>query len=138
MTCRRPPGTSPGHIALRDRLDLLTRPVEEERAGHEAERTQWIDYLRSHGLLGATDDEQQVVEALHRFVARTPARLIAVGCLTRLGIGGSSTSPVPIRSTPTGGSRWPTKPAIPWCSTTCRAPIASAGWRAHSTAETDD
>ena len=67
------------HIALRDRLDLLTRPVAEERAGHEAERTQWLDYLRSHGLLGATDDEQQVVEALHRFVARTPARLIAVG-----------------------------------------------------------
>ena len=40
------------HIALRDRLDLLTRPVEEERAGHEAERTQWIDYLRAMACSG--------------------------------------------------------------------------------------
>ena len=64
------------HIALRDRLDLLTRPVEEERAGHEAERTQWIDYLRSHGLLGATDDEQQVggVASVRRPYARATDR----------------------------------------------------------------
>ena len=33
------------------------------------------------------------MEALHRFVARTPARLIAVGMPDAVGIGGSSTSP---------------------------------------------
>jgi 4-alpha-glucanotransferase len=66
------------HIELRDRLGLLTRPVEEERAIDEAERTQWIDYLREHELLGADGGEQDIIEALHRFVTRTPARLIAV------------------------------------------------------------
>jgi 4-alpha-glucanotransferase len=66
------------HIELRDRLGLLTRPVEEERAVDERERGEWADYLRSHGLLEGDGGEQEMVEALHRFVTRTPSRLVAV------------------------------------------------------------
>jgi 4-alpha-glucanotransferase len=66
------------HIDLRDRLGLLTRSVEEERAVDERERGQWIEYLRAHGLLEGTGGEQDIVEALHRFVARTSSQLVAV------------------------------------------------------------
>jgi 4-alpha-glucanotransferase len=73
------------HIELRNRLGLLTRPVEEERAVDEAERSQWLDHLRVSGLLTANGGEQEIVEALHRFVTRTPARLIAVALSDAVG-----------------------------------------------------
>ncbi|MFQ6172880.1 4-alpha-glucanotransferase [Oryzobacter sp. R7] len=70
------------HVAVREQLGLLTRSVEEERA-HELAS---IGKLRSacveRGLLdpdtadaGGTD---AVVEALHRWMALTPSRMLAV------------------------------------------------------------
>ncbi|RKS73810.1 4-alpha-glucanotransferase [Motilibacter peucedani] len=68
------------HIRLRDELGLLTRPVEEERAADAEEQRSWIDALLSEGFLRAEDrdDEQAVVEALHRLVVATPALLVGV------------------------------------------------------------
>jgi hypothetical protein len=40
------------HIALRDRLGLLSRTVEQERAADEAERTKVLAMCRERGLLG--------------------------------------------------------------------------------------
>lgn len=67
------------HIDLRERLGLLTRPVEEERADFEAERQRWIDVLTERGFLAAGADlSRRVVEAMHRYVASSPARLVGV------------------------------------------------------------
>lgn len=69
---------SGAHLDLRDRLGLLTRPVDEERDLARANLRAWIDLLRGCGLLRERAGEQETIEALHRFLAWTPARLIGV------------------------------------------------------------
>jgi 4-alpha-glucanotransferase len=66
------------HIDLREELGLLTRPVEQEREVDAAEQEAVLTMLRERGLLRAEGDEHDVVEALHRFLTWTPARLIGV------------------------------------------------------------
>ncbi|MFD3310139.1 4-alpha-glucanotransferase [Streptomyces sp. NPDC058694] len=72
------------HVELRDRLGLLTRPVEEERAEAAADVGEWLALLARLGLLqGAAgglseDSEEAQIQALHRFLLRTPARMIGV------------------------------------------------------------
>lgn len=75
------------HIELRDRLSLLTRPVAEERAAFEEERQRWLHALGERGLLtdDPGEDSRGVVEAMHRYVARTPARLIGVSLTDAVG-----------------------------------------------------
>ncbi len=66
------------HSELREQLGLLTRPLEEEKEADRANVQAWIDLLRGCGLLRAGAGEQETIEALHRFLAWTPARLIGV------------------------------------------------------------
>ncbi|WP_433450382.1 4-alpha-glucanotransferase [Streptomyces sp. CA-142005] len=72
------------HVDLRDRLGLLTRPATEERAEAVAEAAEWLALLGSLGLLDLTaagppgSDEEEEIRAVHRFLLRTPARLIGV------------------------------------------------------------
>ena len=72
------------HVELRDRLGLLTRPVEEERAEAAADVGEWLALLARLGLLrGAAgglseQSEEAQIQALHRFLLRTPARMIGV------------------------------------------------------------
>jgi 4-alpha-glucanotransferase len=79
------------HVELRDRLGLLTRPVAEEAAVDEAARQAVLDQLTELGLLpgedgdGAPPTERDKVEALHRFVTRTPARLVGVALADAVG-----------------------------------------------------
>ena len=68
------------HIDLRERLGLLTRPVDEERRADDADRRAVLAECRELGVLG--DDatatplgEQAQIEALHRLLTLTPARL---------------------------------------------------------------
>ncbi|WP_240487223.1 4-alpha-glucanotransferase [Actinomadura flavalba] len=79
------------HLALRDRLGLLTRPLDRELAEHRAEIAEWIGLLNAEGLL-ATDPgtilaaladgsgayDEEITLALHAFLGRTPARLLGV------------------------------------------------------------
>ncbi|WP_211463951.1 4-alpha-glucanotransferase [Actinocrinis puniceicyclus] len=69
---------SGAHLQLRDRLGLLARPLHEEKEADRANVQAWIDLLRGCGLLRAGAGEQETIEALHRFLAWTPARLIGV------------------------------------------------------------
>jgi 4-alpha-glucanotransferase len=84
LTTHDLPGTAAwlrgDHVALRARLGLLTRPEAAERAAAAAERDAWLAELARLGLLppDAGPEEEQVVVALHRFLARTPARLVGV------------------------------------------------------------
>jgi 4-alpha-glucanotransferase len=73
------------HVRLRDRLDLLTRPVAEEVAADEEERESWLAEVRRRGLLAEGADEEQTAEALHRYLTLTPARLLCVALTDAVG-----------------------------------------------------
>ncbi len=78
------------HVRLRESLRLLTRPVEEELASDRAELAAWMAELRRVGLLeegpeGIKDDPESVVLALHRYLGRTPSRLVAVSLTDAVG-----------------------------------------------------
>ncbi|GHF35833.1 4-alpha-glucanotransferase [Streptomyces mashuensis] len=67
------------HVGLRHRLGLLTRPLEEEQQEDAADRAQWLALFGRLGLLPeGPDDEEAAVKAVHRFLLRTPARLVGV------------------------------------------------------------
>jgi 4-alpha-glucanotransferase len=92
------------HVEIRAELGLLERDVAEERAEDEAQRVAWIERLAAVGLLdqqslrdvvtppepGAMSPRRahfaarvdrhvdELVEALHRYIAGTPARLVGV------------------------------------------------------------
>ncbi|MFZ0157690.1 MAG: 4-alpha-glucanotransferase, partial [Kineosporiaceae bacterium] len=73
------------HIELRDRLGLLTRALAEETRIDEADRAAVLGQLRELGLLGDQSSERERVEALHRFLTWTPARLLGVALADAVG-----------------------------------------------------
>jgi len=73
------------HVALRERLGLLTEPVEQVRRAARAEREAMLAVLRERGLLGDDPTEREVVEALHRYVLRTPSVLVGVSLADAVG-----------------------------------------------------
>ena len=73
------------HVRLRDRLGVLTRPLEEELAVDAAERQSWLDNLRRYGLLPEGADEEQTVQALHRYLTLTPSRLLCASLTDLVG-----------------------------------------------------
>jgi 4-alpha-glucanotransferase len=73
------------HVRLRDRLGLLTRPLAEEAAADEEERRTWLAEVASRGLLPDDADIEQTVEALHRYLRLTPARLLCVALTDAVG-----------------------------------------------------
>ncbi|MBT3153477.1 4-alpha-glucanotransferase [Streptomyces sp. CHD11] len=66
------------HVELRDSLGLLTRPLEEERAEAAADVREWRELLARLGLLDAASGEEAEIRAVHRYLLRTPARMIGV------------------------------------------------------------
>lgn len=73
------------HVALRDRLGLLTRPVEEERAVEEEAIRRVRTALAERGMLGHGASVSETVEALHRFLAETPSRMRGVAVTDLVG-----------------------------------------------------
>ncbi|WP_431044441.1 4-alpha-glucanotransferase [Streptomyces sp. P1-3] len=67
------------HVELRHRLGLLTRPLAQEQAEDTAEAAEWLALLGRLGLLPeGPGDEEGAVKAVHRFLVRTPARMVGV------------------------------------------------------------
>lgn len=64
------------HVELRDRLGLLTRPLDLERAEDAADTARWLAVLDRLGL--ETKGEEAAVRALYAFLLSTPARLVGV------------------------------------------------------------
>jgi 4-alpha-glucanotransferase len=67
------------HVEVRAELGVLARDPEQERRAAAAERYELVELLRAEGLLGPHPervDEQDVVLAMHRLLARTPCRLL--------------------------------------------------------------
>jgi 4-alpha-glucanotransferase len=75
------------HVRLRHELGLLTRSIDEELAADEAERRAWIDNLTSRHALREQDtgDVEATVQALHRYLTWTPARLLGVSLSDAVG-----------------------------------------------------
>jgi 4-alpha-glucanotransferase len=73
------------HVRLRDELGLLTRSVDEEMAVDVAERQAWLDVLRDRGLLDPGASVPATVEALHRLLMWSPAKLIGVSLTDMVG-----------------------------------------------------
>lgn len=73
------------HVDLRDRLGLLSDPVEVVRAAARAERDQMLELLARRGLVGADPSERQLVEAMHRLVLASPAVLVGVSLADAVG-----------------------------------------------------
>ena len=73
------------HVELRERLGLLTEPVEQVRTEARIERDRMMSRLHEHGLLGEAPTERQVVEALHRYVVRTPSVLVGIALVDGVG-----------------------------------------------------
>jgi len=71
------------HIRIRDSLGLLARSVDDEWADHRRSLAAWDSLLRNRGFLDETSRSrpvtvQQQVEGLHRVLAHTPCKLLAV------------------------------------------------------------
>ncbi|MFD8740373.1 4-alpha-glucanotransferase [Streptomyces sp. NPDC059618] len=72
------------HVELRDRLGLLTGSLADERAAAATDVREWLALLARLGLLrgpsgGApASAEEAEIQAVHRFLLRTPARMIGV------------------------------------------------------------
>ncbi|WP_250404034.1 4-alpha-glucanotransferase [Streptomyces cellostaticus] len=72
------------HVGLRDRLGLLTRSAAEEGAEAAADTAEWLALLGGLGLLDGPAagppgrDEEAEIQGVHRFLLRTPARLVGV------------------------------------------------------------
>ncbi len=73
------------HVDLRERLGVLVKPVEQVHAEAREERDRVLHRLREHGLVGEDPSEREIVEALHQFVARTPAKMIQVSLVNAVG-----------------------------------------------------
>ncbi|MGH4028331.1 4-alpha-glucanotransferase [Actinomycetota bacterium Odt1-20B] len=67
------------HVELRHRLGLLARPLAVERAAAAADVAEWLGVLSLLGLLpGGGGWEEDEIRAVHRFLLRTPARMVGV------------------------------------------------------------
>ncbi|HHV20711.1 MAG TPA: 4-alpha-glucanotransferase [Propionibacterium sp.] len=75
------------HVRLRHRLGLLTESLEDELAHDRGERESWLATLRELGLLPSdvepTPDE--VLVALHRYLVRTPSRMLNLSLVDAVG-----------------------------------------------------
>ncbi len=73
------------HVRLRERLNVLTRPLVEELAAAAEERRAWSAALVQAGLMGEEAGEAEMIEALHRFLTLTPSRLLCVALTDLVG-----------------------------------------------------
>jgi 4-alpha-glucanotransferase len=73
-------------VRLQHQLGLLDGDVEEDLAAAQAEVDSWLGEVRRRGLLTDTEaTTDDVVAALHRYLALTPARLLCVSLTDAVG-----------------------------------------------------
>jgi 4-alpha-glucanotransferase len=79
------------HVRIRHELNLLARPVEDERADAKRSREAWAEILREQGWLAQDADlaTQEGLDAmaiaLHRALGASPARLLGVALTDVIG-----------------------------------------------------
>lgn len=73
------------HVELRERLGLLTRPVEQEREVERQSIEKFRDMLANRGLAARDADVEETVFGLHRLIGQTPSRMIGVAVTDLVG-----------------------------------------------------
>ncbi|HEY8590808.1 MAG TPA: 4-alpha-glucanotransferase [Naasia sp.] len=73
------------HVELRNRLGLLTRPVEEEAEADRKDRASWMAELRKRGLIGDEPSNEETIVALHRYLTLAPSRLLNIALTDAVG-----------------------------------------------------
>lgn len=74
------------HIRLQHQLGLLTESLETELATAERERNAFIEALRQRGFLTADPaSTEDIVEAMHRYLVATPARVLCAALTDAVG-----------------------------------------------------
>lgn len=73
------------HVDLRVKLDLLTVPEDEFRKVELYERQLVLERLQEQGLINESATEREIIEAMHMYLARTPARLLCVSLTDAVG-----------------------------------------------------
>lgn len=74
------------HIRLRHRLGLLTESLEEEQRLDDEEKAAWARRLTEYGVIEPGDtDEESMVLGLHRYLMRTPARIVNAALVDAVG-----------------------------------------------------
>lgn len=73
------------HVELRDKLGLLTEPVDSVRAKARVEREKMLSRLRERKLIDENSPERVKVEALYRYIAQAPCELEAVALVDAVG-----------------------------------------------------
>ncbi|MDO5719406.1 MAG: 4-alpha-glucanotransferase [Actinomycetaceae bacterium] len=65
---------------IRHELGLIVDDIEDVKAHDRRELDTMLDRLIEYGLLeeGMREDEQAIIDALYRYIARTPSKLLAV------------------------------------------------------------
>ena len=65
-------------LKVQEELGLLGRPVEDQRADNDAQRAHVTKLLQGERLVGPDPSVDELVVAMHEFVARTPSLMVAV------------------------------------------------------------
>ncbi|GGQ39765.1 4-alpha-glucanotransferase [Couchioplanes azureus] len=72
-------------VRVRAELGQLAGPVEQEREYADRDRAQLLDRLTADGLITASSTPEEIVVAMHEFLARTPCRLVTASLYDVLG-----------------------------------------------------
>jgi 4-alpha-glucanotransferase len=72
-------------VKVRAELGQLAGPVEDERRAAERDRAALKTALRAEGLITAASTDEEVVVAMHEFLARTPCRFVTASLYDVLG-----------------------------------------------------
>ncbi len=72
-------------VRLQHQLGILEGDLDDELAQARRQVQDWLDELRQRGLLAEGAGQQDVVQALHRYLALTPARLLCVALTDAVG-----------------------------------------------------
>jgi 4-alpha-glucanotransferase len=73
-------------VRIRAELGQLAGSVEDERRTADADRAQLLSALRAEGLITAQSTDEEIVVAMHEFLARTPCRFVTASLYDVLGV----------------------------------------------------
>ncbi|MGK5679076.1 4-alpha-glucanotransferase [Actinoplanes sp. URMC 104] len=72
-------------VRVRDELGQLAGPVEQERENAARDKAALLEALRAEGLITASSSDDEIIVAMHAFLARTPCRLVTASLYDVLG-----------------------------------------------------
>lgn len=73
------------HTKLRDKIGILVDPVEAVVAADQEEQDRMRSRLVEWGLLESDGSTAEMIEAMHRYICRTPSRMVAASLVDAVG-----------------------------------------------------